>query len=276
VELLDAERAREAIGSAAYTGALLDRRAGTIQPLAYARGLATAAIAQGAQIFRGSPVSSVEEAGNAWKVVTAAGSVTAPQVIVATDAYSSNVWSELKKEQVMLPYFNLATPPLPTALRNEILPGGQGAWDTKDVLSSFRFDAAGRLVFGSVGALRGTGTTIHRDWGKRALARLFPQLSGIEFDYEWFGWIGMTDNALPRFHRLGRNIHSISGFNGRGIAPGTTFGRDLARLALGELKPEDLALPLTEITPPWLRVAKEAAYEQGSQLVHFVGARFNS
>ena len=38
----------ERTGSEAYAGALLDMRAGTIQPLAYARGLARAAIAAGA------------------------------------------------------------------------------------------------------------------------------------------------------------------------------------------------------------------------------------
>lgn len=48
----------------------------------------------------------------------------------------------------------------------------QGAWDTKEVLSSFRFDKRGRLVFGSVGALRGTGTGIHKAWARRALSAL--------------------------------------------------------------------------------------------------------
>src|SRR3546814_3640021 len=43
VELLDASQTLEKTGTAAFTGALLDRRAGTIQPLAYARGLAGAA-----------------------------------------------------------------------------------------------------------------------------------------------------------------------------------------------------------------------------------------
>ncbi|MGO7428483.1 FAD-dependent oxidoreductase, partial [Rhizobium ruizarguesonis] len=39
VTLLDAAETAKRIGSDAYTGSLLDKRAGTLQPLAYARGL---------------------------------------------------------------------------------------------------------------------------------------------------------------------------------------------------------------------------------------------
>ena len=82
-------------------------------------------------------------------------------MIVATDAYSSGPWRALSREQVPLPYFNFATAPLPPELRSQILPERQGAWDTKKILSSFRLDAQGRLVFGGVGALRNGGPPIH-------------------------------------------------------------------------------------------------------------------
>ena len=275
VELLEGARAHRLIGSAAYTGALLDRRAGTIQPLAYVYGLAAAAIAEGAEIHSRSPALRREELSAGWKVHTARGSVTAPWILVATDAYSSGIWSPLKEEQVMLPYFNLATRPLDPLLRTTILDEAQGAWDTAQVLSSFRLDDAGRLVFGSVGALRGTGAAIHPSWAKREITRLFPQLGGVAFEHEWYGMIGMTGNALPRLHRLGHNIFSISAYNGRGIAPGTTFGRDLARLALGEVVPADLSLPLTQLSRAPLRSARTAFYEAGAQARHFVGARFD-
>ncbi len=273
VELLDAEATFRLVGTRAYRGALLDRRAGTIQPLAYARGLAAAAAAQGALIHTDSPVVAAEDAGDRWRIRTSNGSVTAPWVLVATNAYSRHLWGTLQTELVRLPYFNLATAPLPDELRHAILPERQGLWDTCEVLSSLRVDRDGRLVFGSVGALRGTGLAIHRNWGRRALAKLFPPLRQVEFEHEWYGWIGMTDDALPRFHRLGRNVLSMSGYNGRGIAPGTTFGRDLARLACGQMDESDLSLPVTPTARPRFRAAREAYYELGSQAAHVVGAR---
>jgi glycine/D-amino acid oxidase-like deaminating enzyme len=277
VELLEGDRAHRLIGSTAYAGALLDRRAGTIQPLAYVRGLAHAAISQGASIHERSPALSREDLGDQWKVRTAQGSVTAPWIIVATDAYSRGIWSPIRTEQTMLPYFNLATAPLSPHLRAGILSEGQGAWDTAQVLSSFRMDSAGRLVFGSVGALRGPGTAIHRAWATRELARLFPELGRVSFEHQWYGMIGMTGDAIPRLHRIDRNIVSISAFNGRGIAPGTTFGRDLARLAVGEIEPADLALPFTDLSRAplrTLRTLRTAFYEAGAQALHFAGVRF--
>jgi glycine/D-amino acid oxidase-like deaminating enzyme len=273
VHLLDAHETARKVGTKAYAGSLLDLRAGTIQPLAYARGLAMAAVKGGAQIFTGSPVLEAQEVKGGWLTRTEGGSVQAKWVLVATNAYTTNVWPQIRAELVHLPYFNLATKPLDDPLRNSILPERQGVWDTNDILSSFRFDQQGRLVFGSVGALRGPGRTIHPKWARRALRRLFPALADVEFEYEWYGSIGMTSNSLPRFHRLARNVVSFSGYNGRGIAPGTTFGRTLARLVLGELAEADLPLPLTDPEPVRYRAVREAYYEIGAQIAHVATAR---
>lgn len=274
VRLLDASETAQKVGTSVYTGSLLDERAGTIQPLAYARGLAHAAVAAGVTIHTSSPVIAADDDGTTWHVRTPHGAVQAASVIVATNAYSSTVWPALRAELIHLPYFNMATRPLSDNLRRSILPERQGAWDTKEVLSSFRFDDAGRLVFGSVGALRGTGLPIHRGWGRRALAKLFPQLKDVEFETEWYGKIGMTVDNLPRFHRLGRDVVSFSGYNGRGIAPGTVFGRCLAQLMLGQMGEDDLPLPVTEPTAAPLRGLKEAYYEVGAQVAHLADARF--
>jgi glycine/D-amino acid oxidase-like deaminating enzyme len=274
VRLLDAAETAKRIGTTAYAGSLLDMRAGTLQPLAYVRGLARAAVAAGVVIHTGSRVTATERDGSGWKVRTERGSVAAPWVIVSTDAYSTGPWESVRREQVHLPYFNLATRPLPPSVLSTILPGREGVWDTKEILSSFRLDQAGRLVFGSVGALRHGGAAVHVAWAKRSLKRLFPQLGPVEFECEWFGKIGMTDDALPRFHRFADNVVGFSGYNGRGIAPGTVFGRTLAQLVLGEIAEADLPLPFTDPKEPSLRPLKEAYYEAGAQIAHFAGERF--
>jgi glycine/D-amino acid oxidase-like deaminating enzyme len=274
VTILDAVETERRVGSSAYSGALLDMRAGTLQPLAYARGLAQAAIRAGAIIHTASAVTGTADAGGKKVVTTAGGQVTADWIIVATDAYSTGPWEQVRREQVHLPYFNLATRPLGDNLRRAVLPNSEGCWDTKDILSSFRVDRAGRLVIGSVGALRGTGTSVHKNWARRSLKRIFPQLGEVEFEAEWYGKIGMTDNALPRLHKFGRNVIGFSGYNGRGIAPGTSFGKVLARHILGQIAEGDLPLPVTVVEEPRLRPLKEAYYEAGAQIAHFSTERF--
>jgi glycine/D-amino acid oxidase-like deaminating enzyme len=270
VRLLGQTEALAAIGSGHFSAALLDSRAGTIQPLAYVRGLARAAAAAGAVIYEGAEVNQWTSDGHVARILTQGGSVQADALIIATNAYSQSIGNDLRSELAHLPYFNVATTPLSAKERECILPGGQGAWDTKKILSSFRLDAAGRLIFGSVGALSGLGKAAHLHWARRAIGEIFPQIELNDFEHAWFGTIGMTSDAIPRLHRLAANVFSISGYNGRGIAPGTAFGKSLAdHLTVGA------ALPLPESRPVRmpLRVIREQTYKHGSALVHFASER---
>ena len=57
---------------------------------------------------------------------------------------------------------------------------------------------------------------------------------------------------MPRFHRLADNVVTFCGYNGRGIGPGTVFGRVLADHILGRIAEKDLPLPVTEPDSPAL------------------------
>jgi glycine/D-amino acid oxidase-like deaminating enzyme len=273
VSLLDASETAQRVGSSAYAGALLDMRAGTIQPLAYVRGLADAARASGASIHTGSPVRRYAQSNAGWRVETDGGAVEAGWVVVATNAYSTGPWAEIATEIVPFPYFNFATEPLPRDVLASLLPGREGAWDTQTVLTSYRLDAAGRLVFGSVGALRNTGRAVHRSWARRTMRKLFPQLAGVKFSHEWYGRIGMTDNDLPRFHTLAQRVIGFSGYNGRGIGPGTAFGKVMADHILADGRSDLPMLPVPVVTAR-MREMRALGIEAGAQLVHLVENRF--
>ncbi len=276
VEALPADKAHALSGAEGFAGALLDRRAGTIQPLAYARGLARAALAAGAEIFTETPLLAAERKGDLWKLTAGRGSLTARHVIVATNAYGALVdnvpWTAQTQELTILPYFQFATNPLPDKIASRILPERQGAWDTGLVMTSFRMDQQNRLIFGSIGRLDAMAAGTHRAFAARSVRKLFPYIGDFRFEYWWDGRIGMTTTNLPVMHVLAPNVVSISGYNGRGIAPGTVFGRALARYVTGDIS----AIPLTEtpITPdPW-RNLKSAFYHAGAQAKHLIDRRF--
>ena len=274
LQLLSAAETAAKLGTDVYTGSLWDRRAGTIQPLGYARGLARAALRAGARLYTQSPVLGAAQEHGAWTVRTDRGAAKSQWIVVATDAYSTGPWARIDLEQIHLPYFNLSTAPLDERSLATILPERQGAWDTQRVLCSFRLDRSGRLIFGSVGALNGAGRHVHTAWAKRALRKIFPQLGAVTWQRAWHGTIGMTADRLPRFHKLAPNVISFSGYNGRGIAPGTVFGRLLAEYIAGTLAEGDLPLPVTEIREPSLRTLKQSFFDLGSQIAHFTQARF--
>jgi glycine/D-amino acid oxidase-like deaminating enzyme len=69
VELLDRRQAADMIGSDYYLGAAIDRRGGKINPLAYVRGLARAAIKAGAALHEGTRATKLARGGGRWKLI---------------------------------------------------------------------------------------------------------------------------------------------------------------------------------------------------------------
>jgi glycine/D-amino acid oxidase-like deaminating enzyme len=82
----------------------------------------------------------------------------------------------------------------------------------------------------------------------------------------------MTRNNIPRFHVLDKNMAMVTSFNGRGIGPGTVFGKLLAEYIITG-SPENIPLPVTKIDPIHTRTLWELFYETGARLYHFIQRR---
>ena len=227
VELLPADQAGERTGSQAFHGALFDPRAGTIQPLAYAMGLVRAASQAGARIHTQSPVQTMTYEGGHWVLMTPGGTVRARSVIQATNAYHLAL-PDTAPAYVPVYYFQYATAPLTDNLRASILPRKEGCWDTGLIMTSFRLDQAGRMIIGGMGDLGHAGRVAHSGWVRRKLAELYPQLADQPLEHGWHGRIAITSDHIPKITQIGPNALAAHGYSGRGIGPGTVFGRMMA------------------------------------------------
>lgn len=248
VELLSRREVLQLTGSPRYCGGLMDRRGGTVQPLAYVRGLAHALVRTSARVYTHSPAIRLRHADGAWSIETPRGSVSAPLVIVATNAYTGALTEALRRTVVPIPSFQVATAPIPAPLRSTILPDGQAASDTRQLLRYFRLDAGGRLVLGSRGTFSQAVTLHDVQFHYRSVHEIYPQLRGIAFEYHWGGIVAMTRDHLPHLHELGPGLFAGLGYNGRGVAMATMMGTLLARRALGATN-EELGLPVTPVAP---------------------------
>ncbi len=76
-KIIDAAEVAKRVGSDCYHGALLDYRAGVIQPFDYVRGLARAAHSYGVQIYENTVLKSTEPNGDSWTVTTPSGTICA-------------------------------------------------------------------------------------------------------------------------------------------------------------------------------------------------------
>jgi glycine/D-amino acid oxidase-like deaminating enzyme len=270
VTLLDAAAARLRTGSDKVHGALHDARAGTIQPLAYARGLARAAVQHGARIHENSPVKTVARQGADWIISTSEGTVKSKKILISTNAYHQPVKGADVPATTPVHYFQLATAPLGHNIATQVLPGGEGCWDTGTVMTSFRKDQAGRVILGAMGNPDALG--LHEAWARRALQRLFPQVGDVPFDHFWSGRIAMTSDHIPKVMRVGDAGYAVFGYSGRGIGPGTVIG---AAAAQALLSGDEAHLPLEAVDgyAEAFTGAKGQFYELAARLVHAGAAR---
>lgn len=229
VQRLDAGDVAARMGSKAFAGGWLDGRAGAIQPLAYARGLVTAAQAAGASIHGQSPVIGLQPVASGWKVQTASGHmVSAAQVVLATNGYSDGLWPGMAQSVLAANSFIVATRPLQGAAAQSILPGQETVSTAQRLLLYFRKDSHGRLLMGGRGTFSDPGAP--KDFGhlERSLALLFPQLGKLDFEYRWAGRIAITRDFMPHVHQPVPGLTLALGCNGRGIALCTSLGQQLA------------------------------------------------
>ena len=256
-QFLDKDAAARLLGTDRYLAGWVDRRAGGVQPLAYARGLAKAALAAGAAIHGQSNVVSLTRSGATWTVRTAQGaSVTAPRVVVATNGYTGDLIPKLRQSVIRPNSFIVATQPLSDNVAGTILPEGQVVSDTRQLLLYFRKDHQNRLLMGGRGPFREPKDAA--DWAhlERVVGKMYPQVKGVPFDFRWCGRVALTRDFLPHLHEPEPCLLVDIGCMGRCVWLQSAMGKAMAAyITTGDRG--RLPFPVVPITPLPLHALNE-------------------
>jgi glycine/D-amino acid oxidase-like deaminating enzyme len=256
VEKLDAAAVSRLLGTDAYVGGWIDRRAGTLHPLSYCFGLARAARAAGAKLFEETPATSLVRDRDGWLILTPKGTLSARQVIVATDAYSDQLVPHLAQSMILVQSAQVVTEPLSPSLRERLMPNGVCASETRQLAFYFRQSPDGRLMFGGRGAVGDNEQSTFTQALIGAMHRMFPETESIPVAFRWSGQVGLTLDGIPHIHEPQSGLLIGFGYNGRGVAMATVMGRWLAEKALRGAAPP---LPVTELAPiAWHRLRRPA------------------
>jgi glycine/D-amino acid oxidase-like deaminating enzyme len=247
---LDGAEMRRRNLPAAFTFGVLEGCGGHLHPGKYVLGLRAAALKAGVRIHEQSPVTTIEE-GPKVRVRTAAGSVTADKVVLATNAFTPVTLKRLGGRVCPVRVSLFRTAPLTAEQWARIgWSGREGIYTAHEILESYRPTADGRIVGGSkmVNYAYGGGLPPAEQPEtfallERAFRDRFPMLDDVPVDCFWGGWIGMTLDFLPMCGVSGKhsNIHYGLAYNGHGIAQATYMGRLLADRVSGAAN-DDAAL----------------------------------
>ncbi len=232
VEMLTRADAVQGLGTEFYAGACRYAGGGSINPLAYAHGLAQAAATAGALLHEQSPAIRIERRKDLWIVVSPYGAVVARHLLCCTNAYNAGI-EQLEGSVLPLRTAQVATRPLPNDVAATILPGAAAASDTQRLLTSFRLTADRRLIMGGASATAGDEHPRLMRYLHRAAAERFTGILPAHWEFGWSGYLGLTRDHLPGIVRVGENFLAGIGCNGRGIAMTTAMGQILADLVGG-------------------------------------------
>lgn len=259
---------RAEIGSARYYGALLDPLSAGLHPGKYVRGLAHAAERAGAGLHESMKVTGVRrESGGRFQLGTACGRVSARQVLLATDAYTTSVFPALQRRMVVVGSFIVVTEPLSETVAGEIIPRGRMVVDTKNIGHYYRLTPDHRLLFGgrarfalsNPGSDRKSGRILERD-----MLAIFPQLANVRIEYVWGGHVGFPADRMPHAGEMGGLYYSM-GYSGHGVQMASYMGARMAEVMDGH--PE---------ANPWraLKARPFPTYSGTAWFLPFVGAYY--
>jgi gamma-glutamylputrescine oxidase len=236
--LLDREQMRARVATDAYHGGLEDRDGGHLHPLAFALGLARAAMATGATIHEGSRVLRVEE-GSKVRLVTSGGAVTADFALLAGDGLMDGLDGRVDARVMAIANYIVATEPLGDRAR-ALIPGNEAVADSRFVVNYFRLTPDGRMLFGGGETYRRRLSPDPASIARAPMLSIFPQLADVKIDHAWGGLLGITLPRLPLVRRLSPNVLVAAGFSGQGVVLCPLYGKILAEAVAGQMERFDL------------------------------------
>ena len=242
MEYIPQERLSEFVGSDGFYAGIWDKASCHLHPLNYALGLADAAVKAGVTIYEHSRVLSY--GGAPLVIKTGEGQVTATEIILACNGYIEKLEPKINGYIMPINNFVLATEPLSDELANAIIPKDTSMADSRFVINYWKLSADNRLVFGGGENYRRGFPKDIKNFVRKYMLQIYPQLGSTKIDYGWGGTLAITMNRLPHFGRVEDNIWHMQGYSGHGVPTATFAGKLVAEAISGKLERFDVMAQL--------------------------------
>ena len=227
-----AEQHRE-IATDYYHGGLVFPRHAAVHPAKLLRSLYVDAAAAGAVVRERCAATSIARDGQRFAVRTAQGTISARNVVVATNGYTGPFSPWHRRRVIPITSQVVATEPLDPALVRSLLPTRRVISDTRRVVVYYRASPDGtRILFGGHSTLFETRAHAYAPMLAGWLRGIFPQLGSTRLSHAWAGSVAFTFDELPH---IGEHdgVHYSMGYCGSGVSLATWFGRKIGLKVLG-------------------------------------------
>jgi len=247
VEYWDRERVIHEIGTTAYLGGLYEPNAAQFNPMMMVHALKRAAEKAGVIIHEDSTVLNIEE-GEIVRLTVAnphgrLHTVRAKAIVLGTNAYTSKL-AYFKNTITAVHCDMVSTRPLGPDIFATL------GWNSKiqfhddrTYLITFTATEDGRIMLGAGnaeyffnnGLVYRKNLNLRRPAFQKELARVYPELEGIDFNNIWTGLLDIPLDFEPSVGVIGkqRNVYYGLGYAGHGVCLAYLFGKIIADMHVG-------------------------------------------
>jgi gamma-glutamylputrescine oxidase len=226
---LTREDMRARLKTERYGEGLFERNALHLDPLAYVRGLASAAASRGVAIHEKSRVTGLHSASSGgWTLRTRGGDeLHAEHVVLACGGYLAGL--DRRVDRAVLPIVTdvMVTEPLGTRL-TDVIATRAAIYDTRFAFDYYRVLPDTRLLWGGRISVRERSPHAVKHLLRKDMARVYPSLAGVRIDYAWSGLMSYARHEMPQIGTDGNGLWWAQAFGGHGLAPTTAAGKLLA------------------------------------------------
>lgn len=227
--------------NAGFHGSLTVPIGFALNPRKYVAALLEALAKTDARVFPRAPVSRLNRHGDHWELTCGATKLSAKQVIVATNGYSSEEMPKWLAGRYM-PVQSSVAVTRPITAEEQAAQGWtstQMCYDSRNLLHYFRLMPNGRMLFGLRGGIKGTPGSDARAYGRlRAdFDAMFPRWRGVEFTHQWTGFVCLARNYQPFIGEIPKmpGVYCAMAYHGNGVAMGSYSGHLVGGLVAGDM-----------------------------------------
>ncbi len=233
---LDAEQTASKVGIRHFRSAIYTPGCVLMNPAALTRGLADN-LPGNVTLYENSPVTAFSQ-DNGIRLATAAGSIFAPQMILATNAFSEEFGFY---KQRLIPFHAHASLTRPLSDDEHEAYGSLGEWGVTPVNAfvsvTMRYTRDRRiLIRQNINYCPSLKTSIAEQRQvktdhQRLFLQRFAMLPEVTIEHTWTGFVCFSYNHAPGFGRVAPNVYSAVCQNAIGVTQGTISGLLAADMA---------------------------------------------
>ncbi len=224
---------RAELGTDAYFGGVVYPRHASLDPGRYHQGLFERALEAGAIVAPHCPVLDIERISGGFRVATPNGTVTARDVVIATNGYTGKATPWQRRRVIPIGSYMIATAPLDPGLVDELFPKDRIVSDTRMVVYYYRLSPdRRRVLFGGRVSHGETDPRVSGPLLRAELVRLFPQLANVRVSHSWMGLVGYTFDTMAHAGEHD-GMHYAMGYCGSGVSMASYLGMRAGQKVLG-------------------------------------------